>query len=382
MTVDRVKLRITGGTIIDPDRSFHGVGDVLIDGGRIVAAPADRSADAEQVIDATGCLVTPGLIDHHAHVFSGGTALSLHPDVLLPMGVTTVVDAGTTGASACEAFIHAVVCTSRVRVLCQLNLSSEGQVNTTRPECLDPNLFEPERIARLLDRYPYIIKGLKIRCGAEVVGAFGLEPLTAALKIADALATPLTVHTTNPPCDMGELASRLRSGDVFCHCFHGRGDTIIGADGRVKPEIRQARARGVLFDTADARINHSYAVIRAALADGFAPDIISTDVTSSSLFGNMVFGLPLVMSRYLAHGLPLLDVVRACTSAPAQALGLGDMIGTLAPGARADLAIFAMRDRNVHVCNADGDDMIVPRLLVPQMTILDGDIAYRQMEFL
>jgi dihydroorotase len=377
-----VTLRIAGGTIIDPGRGVQGLGDVLIDGGRIVAAPADGPVSAEQVVDATGCLVTPGLVDHHAHVFHGGTALSVHPDALLPMGVTTVVDAGTTGADACEAFIQAVVRTSRVRVLCQVNLSSEGQVNTTRPECLDPGHFAPERIARLFARHPQIIRGLKIRCGAEVVGDFGLAPLTRALEIAGALRTPLTVHTTNPPCDMGEIASLLRPGDVLCHCYHGRGDTVLGSDGRVKSAIRQARARSVLFDTADARINHSYAVIGAALADGFAPDIISTDVTSTSLFGSMVFGLPLLMSRYLAHGLPLVDVIRACTSAPAQALGLGGEIGTLAPGARADVAVFAMRERDVHVCNADGDQMVVPRLLVPQMTILDGDIAYRQLEFL
>lgn len=375
-------LAIAGGTVVDPARGICGPGDVLIDGPEVVAAPAGEPVSAEQVIDATGCLVMPGLIDHHAHVFQGGTALSVTPDLLLPMGVTTVVDAGTTGADACEAFVRSVVNTSRIRVLCQLNVSSEGQVNTTRPECLDPRHFAPERIARLFASYPGIIKGLKIRCGAEVVGEFGLEPLTAALKIADALRTPLTVHTTNPPCDVDELAVHLRPGDVFCHCYQGRGDTIIAADGRVKPAVRQARGRGVLFDTADARINHSYAVICSALADGFAPDIISTDVTSASLFGHMVFGLPMVMSRYLEHGLPLVDVVAACTSAPAKALGLEGRIGTLAPGACADVAIFALRDRAVRVCNSDGDDMVVTRLLVPQMTILGGDMVFRQVEFL
>jgi dihydroorotase len=380
--VDRVTLRIAGGTVVDPARGINGPGEVLIDGGTIVTAPDGQSVSADDVIDASGCLVTPGLVDHHAHVFYGGTALSIHPDALLPMGVTTVVDAGTTGADACEAFIRAVVQTSRIRVLCQLNLSSEGQVNTARPECLDPKHFDSDRIERLFARYPDVIKGLKIRCGAEVVGPFGLEPLVNALAIAEALRTPLTVHTTNPPCDMGELAAFLRSGDVFCHCYHGRGDTILAADGRVKPAIRQARRRGVLFDTADARINHSYAVIRAAFADGFAPDIISTDVTSPSLFGHMVFGLPLLMSRYLAHGLPLVDVVKATTSTPAAALGLAGEIGTLAPGARADVAIFARRKRAVHVCNADGDEMVVEEILVPQMTILDGDVVHRQVDFL
>jgi dihydroorotase len=378
----RIKLAIINGRIIDPDRGLDGPGDVLIEGGEIAAVPAGEAYTAEQTIDAAGCLVTPGLVDHHAHVFSGGTALSFAPDMLLPMGVTTVVDAGSAGVDACDAFIRSVVQTSRVRVLCQLNLSSEGQITESRPENLDPKHFEPERIARLLEKHRHVVKGLKIRCGAEVVGDFGLQPLIAALKIADALHTPLTVHTTNPPCDMGDLASHLRSGDVFCHCYHGKGDTIIGVDGHVKPKIRQARARGVLFDTADARPNHSYAVIRAALADGFAPDIISTDLTNVSIFGNMVFGLPAVMSRYREHGLPLCEAVRACTSAPAKALGLGDRLGTLRPGACADVAIFSERRRDIRFCNRNGDEMIVARHLVPQMTIKDGDITYRQVDFL
>lgn len=377
-----VDLLIRGGTVIDPGRGIESPGEVAIRGDRIVECPPGEHCRAIRTVEAAGCLVTPGLIDHHAHVFAGGTALSIAPDLLLPMGVTTVVDAGSTGVDAFGVFQRATVGTSRIRVLCQLNLASAGQITEAHPECLDPQHFQPRRIAELAARHPALVRGLKIRCGAEVVGAFGLAALAAALEVAGTVGLPLVVHTTNPPGDMGELAAMLRPGDIFCHCFHGKGNTLIGADGRVKAAVREARARGVLFDTADARVNHSYQVIAAALADGFAPDIISTDVTSSSLFGNMVFGLPVVLSRYLQHGIGLVEVIRAATAAPARALGLAGKLGTLAPGAVADVAVFALRQRDIRLANLVGEEITVPRHLVPEMTVAGGEIVFRQVDFL
>ncbi len=375
-------LLIRGGTVIDPERGVEEPAEVAIRDGRIVTRPAGEPCRAARTVDASGCVVTPGLIDHHAHVFAGGTALSIAPDLLLPMGVTTVVDAGSTGIDAFEAFRRAIVETARIRVLCQLNLASAGQITEAHPECLDPAHFKRERIAALAARHPGLIRGLKIRAGAEVLGRFGLAAVKAALEVAEAVNLPLTVHTTNPPCDMGELAAMLRPGDVFCHCFHGKGNAMVGADGVVKPGVREARARGVLFDTADARGNHTYKVIAAALTSGFRPDIISTDITNGSLFGNMVFGLPVVLSRYLQHGLTLTEVIRAATATPARALGLAGRIGTLAPGAEADVAIFALRDREILLTNLAGEEMTVTRHLVPQMTVMGGEIVYRQVDFL
>ncbi|MDR3531391.1 MAG: amidohydrolase family protein [Rhodopila sp.] len=377
-----VDLLIRSGTIVDPARNVEAPGDVVILGNRIVVPPDGAVVRAARVIEAEGCLVTPGLIDHHAHVFGGGTALSVLPDLMLPMGVTTVVDAGSSGIDAFEVFRRVSVEGSRVRVLCQLNVSSAGQITEAHPESLDPAHFERRRIAALAARYPELIRGLKIRCGAEVVGRFGLEPLRAALEVAEEVGLPLVVHTTNPPCDMDELAAMLRPGDVLCHCFHGKGSTMINAEGHAKPKVREARARGVLFDTADARTNHSYPVIRAALADGFRPDIISTDLTISSLFGNMVFGLPVVLSRYLEHGMTLAEVVGAATAAPARALGLGGTLGTLGEGAAADVAVFALRERAIRMTNLAGEEMTVRHHLVPQMTVSGGEIVYRQVDFL
>ncbi len=378
----RVDIVIRGGTVIDPARGLAGQGDVLIRDGKIIDLAAGEEAQAEESIDAAGCLVTPGLIDNHAHVFYGGSAPGLQPEAtLLPMGVTTVVDAGSTGVDTTEAFIRSTVQQSRMRIFCSLNVSSEGQITRLHREDLNPESYDRGRLAYFLAKYPNIVKGLKIRCGTEVLGQFGLSALTGALELADSLGCSLTVHTANPPCDMGDLALMLRPGDVFCHCFHGTGNTIINANGRVKEKIRRARGKGVLFDTADARGNHSNAVTRAALADDFRPDIISSDLVGTSVFRGMGLGMPVLMSKYLAFGVPLLDVVRACTVAPAATLGLAGKIGTLAPGAMADVAIFALRKKERRLRNLLDETMVLPQQVVPQMTILDGRIVFRQVDF-
>ena len=378
----RADILIRGGTVIDPARGLSGPGDVLVRGDRIVAPAAGESVEAAETVDATGCLVTPGLIDNHAHVCPGGTALGCAPDAtLLPMGVTTVIDAGSTGVDTCEAFIRGVIPQSRVRMFCLLNVSSEGLATSLHSEGLDPARFDADRLGYVLGKFPQVAIGLKVRVSTELVGQYGTGVLSRAVEIAGALGTTLTVHTTNPTCDMGEIAAMLKPGDTFCHVFHGKGNTIIDANGRVKESIRAARRRGVLFDTADGMNNHSYSVIKAAIADDFLPDIISSDLGIASAFGDMVFGLPVVMSKHMALGLPLEATVRACTAAPAAALGMAGKIGTLAPGAIADVAVLRLRDKERRLHNKIGESMVVPKLLVPQMTILDGKIVFRQVDF-
>jgi predicted amidohydrolase len=378
----RADILIRGGTVVDPARGLLGQGDVFIRGDKIIELAAGEEARAEEIVDATGCLVTPGLIDNHTHIFYGGSASGYPPEAtLLPMGVTTAIDAGSTGVDTCEAFIRSVVPQSRLRIFCLLNVSSEGLTTHLHTEDLDPEHFDSERLAYFLGKFPDVIKGLKVRSQTELVGRFGMTALARALEIADALRCPLTVHTTNPPCDMGDLALMMRPGDTVCHVFHGKGNTIIDASRHVKGKVREARGKGVLFDTANGRNNHSYPVTKAAVADGFLPDIISTDMINASAFGNIVFGLPFVMSQYLALGVPLLELVRACTATPAATLDLAGKIGTLAPGATADVAVFMVRRKERRVRNLLDESMVLPELLVPQMTILDGRIVFRQVDF-
>lgn len=380
--MERGNLLIRGGTVIDPARNFVGKRDVLIRGNTFVDVLPGETADGETVIEAAGCLVMPGLIDNHTHCFYGGTELGFVPDPsLLPLGVTAAVDQGSAGIANCDSFMHTVVSNSQVRVFCNIHVSPTGLVTERYVENVDPQHYSLERLQELFQQYPERIVGLKVRQGQEMVGHFGLTPLKTAVELAGILGCRVTVHTANPPGDIVELVSLLRPGDVFCHCYHGRGSTILDQNGKVRQEIYKARRDGVIFDTADARIHHSFPVIQAALADGFYPDVISTDVTRASLFGNMVFGLPAVMSKYLSLGLGLQDVVKACTATPACLIGMGGKLGTLAPGAFADVAIFELTDKPFVFNNRLGETFCGDKLLVPKMTILNGKIMFRQIDF-
>jgi len=368
--------------VVDPARNIFGTGDVLIQGTTFVdIAPGDE-VEADDSIEAKGCLVMPGLIDNHVHCFSGGTELGFVPDPsLLPLGITAAVDQGSSGIANCDSFFQNIVNHSQVRLFCALHVSPTGIITERYAENVDPQHYSLGRLKELFEQYPGRVVGLKVREGREMVGDFGLVPLKAATKMADTLGCRVICHSADPPADMVELLSVLRPGDICCHCYHGRGSNILDGKGKVRPEVWQARKRGVIFDTADARVHHSYPVLKAALADGFYPDVISTDVTRTSLFGNMVFGLPVVMSKYLSLGLGVPEVVKACTATPASLLGMSSKMGTLAPGAYADVAIFELTDKAFPYRNKCGETFVGNKLLIPKMTILNGKIMFRQIDF-
>jgi dihydroorotase len=377
----RYELWIRGGLIVDPARSTSHTGDVLTRGGQIVTAPAGETLDAEQVIDATGCVVLPGLIDFHAHLYPGGTEIGIPPDALLPLGVTTAADAGSAGVGNYDQFSQSVIARSLVRVKSYLNVAPTGLVTARYPENLDPRHFDVGKIAALLARHRGELLGLKVRQGRDIVGALGLEPLKATVRMADQLGCSVVVHTTDPPGSSSEIADLLRPGDIFCHVFHGTGNTILSPEGVVLPGILAARKRGVLFDAANGRNHFVFPVAEAAIRQAFLPDVISTDLTVGTLFRQPVFGLPHVMSKYLAMGVPLTEVVAACTATPARLLGMPNEIGTLAPGACADIAIFRQEKRQVEFVDTKGERRGGQALLVPQMTVRAGQVMFRQLGF-
>lgn len=375
--------RITGGHVVDGATGESAVRDVWVVNGR-VAEPGEVAQSGYTELDVSGCYVFPGLVDFHLHMFHGGTEIGLQPDsVLLPMGVTTAVDQGSAGVANCDAFYSGVLAKTSVRAYAFLHLCPAGLATTRYLENIDPAVFDPVAVRDVFDRYPGVFLGLKIRQSVEIAGAFGLKPLERTLAIADDLGLPVVVHTTDPAGNIEDLASMLRPGDVFSHVYHGRGETILDAAGNIRPAVLRARERGVLFDTADGRVHFGLKQIRRSLDLGFLPDTISTDLTCINMFALPVFGLPFVMSTYLAMGMQLEDVVRAVTYAPVKTLGLDTgKLGTLRPGAYADIAIFKVKDTTATVTDKSGDTLAVPRVFVPQMTFRGGKIVYRNIEFL
>ncbi|SFL74887.1 metallo-dependent hydrolase [Pelosinus propionicus] len=376
-------LLIRGGTIVDPARNFLDKADILIRGDRVVDIPVDEKIQAEKVIEATNCLVLPGLIDYHTHLFHSGTQIGIYPDsALLPQGVTTAVDQGSAGVTNFDSFFKTVVNNSQMRIFAHLHASPAGLSTLTRSlEPIDPNLFDAECARSLFKKYDKELLGLKIRQSKEIVGEWGLAPLKATVQMANTLGCRVVVHTTNPPGEVEELVSLLRSGDVFTHVYQGKGSNIINERGKIRQAVREARTKGVLFDTADGRGHYAFSVAKAAIADGFEPDIISTDIVRGSLYERTVFGLPLIMSKYLNLGISLEKVVKACTSAPARVIGMEGKIGTLAPGAYGDIAVFQLKEIPLHIQDVFGEVLTCDQVFIPQMTVLNGRVVYRSLEF-
>ena len=252
-----VDLLIKGGLVIDPVRSIFQNGDVAINRGKIVD-PADVTK-IDREIDAEGCLVIPGLIDFHAHVYSPGCEFSVKADsACLPMGVTTVVDAGSAGLSNYDNFVRTAVAFNQTRVLGLVHVSPAGMVTLRWHEEMNPKYYDAAALKEICSRYPGQIVGIKCRQSRNIVGDLGLEPLKATVNIAKELGLPVVVHVTDPPCTMDRLIDILRPGDVFCHCFEGTGNSILGSDGKVLPGVWEAKNRGVIFDSSNGKLNFSH----------------------------------------------------------------------------------------------------------------------------
>ena len=370
---------IKNGHVVDPANGINGVKSIAIQGNRI-ASIGDKT-DAAYVIDADGCFVFPGLIDFHAHFFNGGGSHGIVPDMMVANGVTTVCDAGSVGAANFESFHRSVIANSKVHVYAGLNLDPIGQPGFGYCEDLRPEHYPRNEIVQLLDRYSDVIRFVKIRIGEEIVGPDALNYLKSAVAYCEELGLPLVVHASNTPCTAEETANELRTGDVFCHCFHGKNNPIMTREGAIYPAVLEARKRGVLFDACNGRSNFACWVGKKAIEQNFYPDFIGTDCIPDYTNRNgFAKSLPYLMSKYLELGMPLVDIIRAVTETPAKWLNLSER-GNLSPDSFADVAIFRQIRANTVYKDNLGDSIEGSTLLQPQMTILDGTIVFSQIDF-
>ena len=386
MQVDYI---IRGGRVIDPASGCDEIRDIYIRGMHIVDPGNTVWCKSDRIIDADGMIVCPGLIDFHAHLFHEGSAISIYPDLLAAHGVTSAVDAGSAGAAAYEAFYKTVVTRSVIRIKGFLNVYSGGQLDSRLCEDYRPSLFDIDRMERLIAKYRDNILGLKLRLSKGIVPEeTRADYLKACVELAEELDSRLgtklrvCVHTTNAPVPAGELADCLRPGDIFSHCYQGVGNTIAAEDDNIVPAVRKARERGVLFDSANGRGNFSLQVAQKALAAGFLPDIISSDLSAEKY--NLPWyakNLPAVLSKYLCLGMDLPSVLRCCTSTPAEILGLSGLIGTLRTGALADIAILQLREKDYIQKDCFDTELPCHVMLVPQLTMIAGEVQYCQADY-
>ncbi|HEV8472981.1 MAG TPA: amidohydrolase/deacetylase family metallohydrolase [Methylomirabilota bacterium] len=371
-------LLLRGGHVIDPAASIDGVRDVRIRDGLITEVGAGLAPDGDTVEDVAGRLVLPGLIDLHAHCFVGGADFGPRTDdVARSTGVTTWVDGGSTGAGTFEGMREWVLSRSRVRMFAFLNISAIGLVYLKIGELNHLPYADVDAAIGAARDHADIILGIKVRNQLEVVGGAGLEPLKRAVRAADAIGGRVMLHCTNPPRPLGELLALLRPGDIVSHFLHGRGHGCLDASGHVSKEVRAARERGVLFDVAHGRMHVNFPVVRAAFAEGFYPDTISSDLTSGGAAG-CVKDLPTTMGKFLSLGMPLVDVVRAVTAAPAAAIGRSGRLGTLKPGAVADVAVMRREEGEFDYEDAHGQHITGRQRFVPTLTLRAGEVWWRR----
>jgi dihydroorotase len=368
-------LLIAGGTVVDPANRLHEVRDIAIAGGRIAAVePHIVATEAADVLDATDRYVTPGLVDLHVHVYPGVADLSVEADpTCLGRGVTTVVDAGSSGANTFPGFQRWVVEASQGRVLAYLNISATGQVDPFLGELHDLRFADPERAARVAEANRDVIVGFKVRVSEMLAGPNGLAGLDRALEAGRATGLPVMVHIGGTLFGIEDVLGRLRPGDVVTHAFTGwQPGALIDDGGRIVGAAPEARARGVHFDVGHGAGSFTWPVAEAALADGFRPDTISSDLHRFNI-ATPVHDLATTMSKFLLLGLVLDEVVAMATTAPAAALGrAGQSLGTLTVGAEADVTVLALKEGRVTLTDSAGTSREAARQLVPVAVVRAG----------
>lgn len=374
----RHDLVLKGGRLIDPAAGVDGPRDVAFSAGRVSAVDHSIPREAaREVVDVAGAYVTPGLIDLHAHAFIAGHDLGIQTDpVCASTGVTTLCDAGSTGAANLAGLREYVMARVETRVLAFLHIAAIGLTHLGIGEHCLLEYSDPDLAAGVAREHRDVVVGIKVREQIEVVAAHGLEPLRRGLRAAEAVGAPVIVHVNNPPVEYGEVLALLRPGDIVSHFLHGRGSGILDEGGRVKAAVHAARRRGVLFDVAHGRNHVNFPVARKALAEGFYPDTISSDLTRPGRAG-VVRDLPTTLSKFLCLGMPLADVVRTATAAPARAIGRSGELGTLAVGAAADAAVFAVEDGRFPYQDADGNTMDGLLRWSPRLTVRAGRVWWR-----
>jgi dihydroorotase len=367
-------LLLRGGTVLDPGRGLHAPMDVAFAGGRVAAVALRLDGGAAEVIDVTGKLVAPGLIDLHGHFFYRGQPLFVDPDVIcLPTGVTTCVDAGSTGWATYAGFREHVIARAETRVFAFLHLAATGLMSLAAGvgELQDFRFAQEDRTRDAFARFPELL-GVKVRIQQMATGeANALPALEMARRIVDATGTRLMVHVSGTPVPIEAILQRLGPGDIATHIFNGYEHGILDERGRVRGAVREAATRGVVLDVAHAGVHCDLEVARAAIAQGLPPTTLSTDMVRP-LVARRAYDLLGVMSAFLALGMSLDDVIRAVTDAPARAIGQEGRLGALTPGAAGDAAVLDLEDGDFTFGDSAGHELKTRQRFVPVLTVRRG----------
>lgn len=346
------------------------VSDIALKDGKI-AALADVDGPALKTIELGGeCYVSAGWIDSHVHCYPKSPIYHDQPDsVGIATGVTTVVDAGSTGADDIDDF-YTLTREAATEVYALLNISRVGLI--AQNELANMANIDADAVREAVKRHPDFIVGLKARMSSSVVGENGIMPLECAKAMqAQNGDLPLMVHIGNNPPDLDEIAERLSAGDIITHCYNGKPNRILTPQGELRASVTRAISRGVRLDVGHGTASLSFAVAKRAIELGILPHTISSDIYCRNRISGPVHSLANVMSKFLAIGMSLPQVIECVTANAADGLRLKQK-GRLQVGLDADLTLFTLKRQPTVLVDAENDSLQAEQLLVPLAAIRAG----------
>jgi dihydroorotase len=346
---------IKGGTVIDPGQNLHAPLDVAVKDGKILELSPDiAAARAVRVVSAKGKIVTPGLIDVHVHVFEGVGPTGLNADqYCLGRGVTTAVDAGSTGYADIAGFRQYVIKPSATRVYALVDIGARGTLLGLIGNYANLDWVNAQLTARAAETNKPDVVGIKVRLSKEITGSNDLEILKRALEASRISHLPLMVHVGDSFSTLPEILVQMRKGDVLTHCYTGRPHGPLDANGKIIPEILDCRQRGVLFDVGDGGPHLDLDVAEKCLQQNFLPDTIGTDLGGLS-YNGPVYDLVTELSKFLLLGLNVDQVIERVTIRPTRMFNFGAELGSLRPGAVADITVLEVREGSFRFTDSTG----------------------------
>ncbi|QKJ88780.1 Dihydroorotase [Paramixta manurensis] len=344
--------------------------DIALRDGKI-AAVGVVEGEAKREEDLAGrYYLSAGWIDSHVHCYPKSPIYHDEADRIgVATGVTTVVDAGSTGADDVDDF-YALTRQAATHVYALLNIARTGIV--TQNELADMAQIDKVGVREAVQRLPGFIVGIKARMSSSVVGKNGIKPLERAKEIQQEIGgLPLMVHIGNNPPDLDEIAQLLSSGDIITHCFNGKPNRVLTPSGELRASIKQAIQRGVRMDVGHGSASFSFDVARVAIAQGILPDTISSDIYCRNRMNGPVHNLAHVMSKFFSVGMTLPQVIDCVTHKAAEGLRLTSK-GRLEPGFDADLTIFTVTEESRPFIDSEGVEVQGEKHLVPLVAVVAG----------
>jgi dihydroorotase len=348
--------------------------DILVDqGGKILDVNADISAESAEQVSANGAFISPGWTDLHAHVWYGGTDISIRPEECgAARGVTTIVDAGSAGEANFHGLREFIIEPARENVYAFLNLGSIGLVACNRvTELQDMRSIDIDRTIGVIKENRDVIVGLKVRASAVISGGWDLVPLKLAKKLSRVLDLPVMVHVGEPPPLYDDVLGLLSAGDIVTHCFNGKQGGSIIEDEDLYKLAEDAARRGIILDVGHGGASFSFDVGKAALERGLKPNTISTDLHNRSM-DTSVWDMATTMSKLLSLGMSMEDVIVASSTAPKRAIGKA-ADNLLARGMPAEFTVFDLVKSDLVAIDSQGVRSQLTQTFEPRYAILGAE---------